>query len=488
MTRRQILPLCVVVFFAAGCTLGPDYKRPEVSVPPVYRAADTIPLVASAASFGELYWWNVFQDPELQELIRTALVENYDLRVAVSRILQAQSQVTVARSFQYPTADVGANAPYSAVVGGERPPTTPRDAFQPQGGLGVAWELDLWGKFRRNTESAWANLLSTEEARYAVMATLVAQVAQSYLTLRTLDLTLEISERTVTSREKSRDLVQARLDGGVAGILDLRQAETLLYSATKTIPEIQRQIEQTENFINTLLGRNPGPIKRGRPLGQQVAAPTVPAGLPSELLARRPDIRGAEQVLVSANAQIGVAKALLFPQVTISGFAGAGGAVISGSTFGPYGVFNVLPAVTLPIFNMGRLDAGVAFNEAVAQEAVLRYQQTIQQALREVSDSLIEIQKRREFREQQELLTNTLSDASQVAKLRYEGGVSSYLEVLDTERQYFDAEIQLAVAQRDEYAGVVQLYKALGGGWQSETPTAPTPAGGRTAAAAVEKP
>ena len=488
MTRRQILLLCVVGFIAAGCTLGPDYKRPEVAVPPVYRAADTIPPVASAASFGDLYWWNVFQDPELQELIRTALVENYDLRVAVSRILQAQSQVTVARSQQFPTVDGGVNAPYNAVVGGERVPTTPRDAFQPLGGLGVAWELDLWGKFRRNTESAWANLLSTEETRYAVMTALVAQVAQAYLSLRTLDLTLEISRRTVTSREQSRDLVQARLDGGVAGILDLRQAETLLYSATKTIPEIQRLIEQTENFINTLLGRNPGPIRRGRPLGQQVAAPTVPAGLPSELLARRPDIRGAEQQLVSANAQIGVAKSLLFPQVTISGFAGAGGAVISGSTFGPYGVFSVLPAVTLPIFNMGRLEAGVAFNEAVAQEAVLRYQQTIQQALREVSDSLIEIQKRREFREQQELLTNTLSDASQVAKLRYEGGVSSYLEVLDTERQYFEAEIQLAAAQRDEYASVVQLYKALGGGWQSDAPTAPTPAGGRTTAAAVEKP
>jgi len=305
------------------------------------------------------------------------------------------------------------------------------------------------------------------------MTTLVAQVAQAYLSLRTLDLTLEISNRTVTSRGQSRDLVQARLDGGVAGILDLRQAETLLYTATKTIPEIQRQIEQTENFINILLGRNPGPIKRGRPLNEQVAAPTVPAGLPSDLLARRPDIRGAEQQLVSANAQIGVAKSLLFPQVTISGFAGAGGAVISGSSFGPFGVFNVLPAVTLPIFNMGRLQAGVAFNEAVAQEVVLRYQQTIQQAVREVSDSLIEIQKRREFREQQELLTKTLADASQVAKLRYEGGVSSYLEVLDTERQYFDAELQLAQAQRDEYVGVVQLYKALGGGWQTETPITP---------------
>jgi multidrug efflux system outer membrane protein len=487
MTRRHIFLLCLIGCLAASCTVGPDYKRPDVSVPPVFRGADSGPPVASAASFGDLAWWNVFQDPELQELIRTALVENYDLRIAVSRILQAQSQVTIARSQQYPTADVGVNAPYSALVGGSRPPTYPGDTFEPQGGLGVAWELDFWGKFRRNTEAAWANLLASEENRYAVVTTLVAQVAQAYLNLRTLDLTLEISKRTVTSREDSRDLVQARLDGGVAGILDLRQAETLLYSATKTIPEIQRQIEQTENFINILLGRNPGPIKRGRPLTQQVAAPTVPAGLPSDLLARRPDIRGAEQQLVSANAQIGVAKSLLFPQVTISGFAGAGGAVISGSTFGPYGIFNVLPAITLPIFNMGRLQAGVDFNEAVAQEAVLRYQQTIQQAVREVSDSLVEVQKRREFREQQELLTNTLADASQVAKLRYEGGVSSYLEVLDTERQYFDAELQLAVAQRDEYVGVVQLYKALGGGWQSETPGAPPPTGGR-AAAGVGKP
>jgi multidrug efflux system outer membrane protein len=483
MTHQRIVLFCVVGFLVVGCTVGPDYKRPEVSVPPVYRAADPGPQVASPTSFGDLYWWNVFQDPELQELIRTALTENYDLRIAVSRILQAQSQITIARSQQYPTADVGITAPYSAFPGGERPPTFPRDSFEPQGGLNIAWELDLWGKFRRNTESAWANLLASEENRYAVMTTLVAQVAQAYLSLRTLDLTLEISNRTVTSREQSRDLVQARLDGGVAGILDLRQAETLLYSATKTIPEIQRQIEQTENFISTLLGRNPGPIKRGRPLGQQVAIPTVPPGLPSELLARRPDIRGAEQQLVSANAQIGVAKALLFPQVTISGFAGAGGAVISGSTFGPYGVFNVLPAITLPIFNMGRLEAGVVFNEAVAQEAVLRYQQTIQQAFREVSDSLVEIRKRREFREQQELLTKTLADASQVAKLRYEGGVSSYLEVLDTERQYFDAELQLAQAQRDEYVGVVQLYKALGGGWQSETPPPPTPTGGRIATA-----
>jgi len=489
MSRRHVLLLWLVGVVVAGCTVGPDYIRPDVSVPPGYRGADGGSQVAGTASYGDLAWWHIFQDPELQALIRTALAENYDLRVAVSRILQAQSQVTVARSQQFPTVDAGASAPYAGYIGGEKPPSSPRDTFEPQGGLGVAWELDLWGKFRRNTEAAWADLLTAEEVRYAVMTTLVAQVAQAYLTLRTLDLTLEISKRTVTSREESRDLVQARLDGGVAGILDLRQAETLLYTATKTIPEIQRQIEQTENFISILLGRNPGPIKRGRLVNQQVAAPTVPPGLPSDLLARRPDIRGAEQQLISANAQIGVAKALLFPQVTISGFAGAGGAVISGSTFGPFGVFNILPAVTLPIFNMGRLQAGVAFTEARTQEAVLRYQQAIQQAVREVSDSLVEVRKRQEFREQQELLTKTLEDASQVAKLRYEGGVSSYLEVLDTERQLFDAELQLAQAQRDEFVGVVQLYKALGGGWQTVPPGAPPAAEMRgTGSAAVARP
>jgi multidrug efflux system outer membrane protein len=328
--------------------------------------------------------------------------------------------------------------------------------------------VDFWGRFRRGTEAAQADLLSAEEARYAVMATLVAQVGQAYLSLRGLDLTLEISKRTVASREQSLDLVNARLEGGVAGILEVRQAETLLYTATKAIPEVERQIEQTENFINILLGEGPGPIKRGLPFEQQIAAPALPPGLPTELLTRRPDIRQAEQQLVSANAQIGVAKALLYPQVTLSGFAGGGSSTISGTSIGPYGVFSLLPAITLPIFNAGRLQANVEFNEARAQEAALLYQQTLRQAFREVSDALVDIRKRQEFRQQQELLVGALSDASQVAKLRYEGGVSSYLEVLDTERQYFEAEIQLVQAKRDESSSVIQLYKALGGGWQAE--------------------
>ena len=395
--------------------------------------------------YGDLAWWTVFTDPDLQELIRTALKQNYDVRVAVARILQAQSQVTIARSPIFPTVDGSATGPYNAYTGSERP--LPDSTFQPQAGFNVAWELDIWGRFRRGTEAAQAQLLASEDFRYGVIATLVAEVGSAYLTLRALDLTLEISQRTVASRKQSLELVNARLEGGVAGILDVRQAETLLYTATKTIPEIQRQIEQQENFINVLLGQNPGPVKRGRPLEQQIAAPALPPGLPTELLTRRPDIRAAEQQLVAANAQIGVAKSLLYPQVTISGFAGAGSSTISGSNFGPYGVFSALPAITLPIFNAGRLRANVDFNEATAQEAAVRYQQTLRQALREVSDSLIDVRKRQEFREQQELLVNALADASQVATMRYEGGVASYLEVLDTERQFFEAERDLVMAQ-----------------------------------------
>lgn len=470
MARRRILFLCAAGLIAAGCTVGPNYTRPEMPVPPVYRGADAAPPVASAHPFGALAWWSVFPDPDLQALIRTALAQNYDLRVAATRILQAQSQFTIARSQEFPTVDGLASAPYAGYRGSDRPAAFPDNSFQPQAGLGVAWELDFWGKYRRNTEAARADLLATEEARYVVMATLVTQVGEAYLTLRALDLTLEVSKRTVSSRSQSLDLVQARLDGGVAGILDLRQAETLYFGATKTIPEIQRQIEQTENFISILVGQNPGPVKRGRPLEQQIAAPTLPPGLPTDLLTRRPDIRRAEQQLISANAQIGVAMAQLYPTVTISGAAGVGGATISGSSFGPFGVFSALPAITLPVFNMGRLQANVDYSEARAQEAGLLYQRTLQQALREVSDALVGIRKRQEFRQQQEMLVKALADASDVANLRYSGGVSSYLEVLDTERQLFDAEVQLVQARRDESLSVIELYKALGGGWQIDPP------------------
>ena len=466
MTRRSMLVLCAIGFVVSGCTLGPNYKRPEVKAPPAYRGATAEVPAPSAKSLGELGWWTIFQDPELQELVRTALVENYDLRITVTRILQAQGQLTVVRSQQFPTVNGSVAAPYSRYTGGDKPALY--EQFTPQGGIDVAWELDFWGRLRRGTEAARADLLASEEVRNAVVTILVAEVAQAYFDLRALDQSLEISRRTLASRQQSLELVKARLEGGVAALIDVLQADSLVYTAATAIPEAERRIERTENAINVLLGRPPGPVKRGRPLTQQAMLPEVPIGVPSQILERRPDIRQAEQQLIAANAQIGAAMAQLYPQVFITGFAGVGGAVINGSSFGPMGVFNALPSITLPIFNMGRLQAQVEQAEARTQEALERYRQTIQQAFREVADGLVEQRKRRETRIQQEGLTRTSLDMSEVAKLRYEGGVSSYLEVQDAERQLFSAELDLTQAQRDELAAIVSLYKALGGGWQTE--------------------
>ena len=364
--------------------------------------------------------------------------------------------------------NAGVEAPYTRYTGGSKPPATPKESFAPDGGVSVSWELDLWGRLRRATEAARAELLASEEARRAVVTTLIAQVAQSYFDLRSLDASLEISRRTLTSRQQSLALTRARLEGGVAQLLDVRQSEAMVADAATTIPQFERQITQTENALDTLLGRDPAPIPRGLPLLQQITLPAVPPGVPSDLLARRPDIRQTEQQLIAANAQIGAAKALLFPTVMITGFAGAGGVVVSGQSFGPFGLYTALPTITLPLFTMGRLQAGVEQAEAQTQEAVLRYQQTIQQAVREVADALVEVRKRREARLEQDKLVAALADGSRVADMRYRGGVSSYLEVLDTDTRLFNAELQLAQAQLDELAAWIQLYKALGGGWQTE--------------------
>lgn len=326
-------------------------------------------------------------------------------------------------------------------------------------------EIDFWGRLRRTTEAAWADLLASTEAQWTVVTTLISDVAMTYFQLRELDLELEIAYHTLTLRQDSLRLVQMRAEGGLVSLLEVRQAEILVTTAAQTIPDIERRMAQTENRLSILLGQNPGAVPRGRPLLEQLALPEVPAGLPSALLERRPDIRQAEQQLVAANARIGVAKALFFPQVTLTGSAGVGTTAVNGTFFGPSGLFAVGPGVTLPIFNMGRIRAGVESAEARQQEALLRYQQTIQQAFREVADALVEYRKRQEFRVQQESLTRTLQDATSLSRQRYEGGVTSYLEVLDTERQLFTAELSLAQAQRDELLAVVQLYKALGGGW-----------------------
>ena len=471
MKPRALLPAALALAVLAGCTVGPDYRRPDVSVPPDFRgrAPDAPP---GAESLGDVAWWQIFQDETLQTLIRTALVENYDLRIATARILDARARVTFNRSFQFPDLSGSASAPYEKTLG-NLAPTQFKETFSPLGTFDLFWEIDFWGRFRRATEAARAELLASESGQRFVRTTLVSDVATAYFQLRELDMELEIARRTLASREGSLRLVTLRQQGGVAALIDVRQAEVLLYTAAETVPEIERRIEQTENLISTLLGRNPDAVPRGRPLLQQLALPAIPAGLPSSLLERRPDVQQAESQLAAATARIGVAKSDYFPRVILTGAAGAGGIRIDGSWFGPQGLLAVAPQVTLPIFNSGRVGAGVDSASAQAQEALVRYQQTIQQAFREVSDALVEHRKRGEFRVQQDALVTSLRDAARLADIRYRGGVTSYLEVLDTERQLFDAELFQAQAQRDELLAVVRLYRALGGGWAQEHPASP---------------
>jgi multidrug efflux system outer membrane protein len=447
-----------------ACTLGPDYRRPDVPLPAVFRGLDPL-APAGPGSFGDLAWWTVFQDETLQGLIRTALSQSYDLRIAVARIQDAQAQVVVTRSFQFPSIDGTAQAPYATTFGDRPPLFTLENSFLPQGAINLSFELDFWGRWRRATEGARAELLATEEARHVVLSDVVSRVAGAYFELRMLDLSLEIAQRTVGARQDSLRLVQLREEGGVVSRMDVFQAQTLLSGALREIPDLERQIEQTENFISVLLGRNPGPIARGRPLDGQVNIPALPAGLPAGLLERRPDVRQAEQQLVAANAQIGVAKSEFFPRVFLLGNIGVTGGVQNSVSFGPMGFFGIGPTLSVPIFNMGRVQAGVDSAEARAQESVARYEQTIQQAVREVSDSLIGYRKRQAARAEQETLVQVLRNATDLSNIRYDGGVTSYLEVLDNQRQLFEAELDLARARRNELLAVVELYRALGGGW-----------------------
>lgn len=462
--RRAALLLPMAAVLLAACTVGPDYRRPEYPVPSTFRGQgpdDPAPSVA------DLAWWRVFDDETLQQLIRSALAENYDLRIAAARIMEARAQVTITRSFQFPEVNAGGSAPYTRIEG-ERSSLQAREEFAPAAGFDFGFEIDFWGRFRRATEASRADLLASEDARRFVMSTLVSDLAAAYFRLRSLDAELQVSQRTLAARLDSLRLVRLRESGGVAALIDVRQAEILVATAAETLPDTERQIAQTENVISVLLGRNPDAVPRGRPLLQQISLPTVPLGVPSALLERRPDIRQAEAQLAAATARIGVAKADYFPRVFLSGAAAGGTLLINGSWIGPQGLFTIGPQVTLPIFNTGRTAAGVNSAEARAQAALFQYQQTIQQAFREVADALVEQRKRREFRVHQEVLTLAAADTSRLADIRYRGGVSSYLEVLDSERQFFDAELGLVRAQRDELLAVVLLYKALGGGWQED--------------------
>jgi len=460
--RRAAAAMMLLSSLTAGCTVGPTYKRPPVVAPDAFRGG-AAGAGSTAASLADQRWADVFEDEPLRDLIRIALSENFDLRIAAARILQAEAQFGLTRADRFPTVDGDAQiqSQHGTVAAGQSLPTF--SSIQLNASL--AWEVDFWGKYRRASESARALILASEWGRRAIVTSLVSQMASSYFLLRAFDLELDIARGTLDSRRESLNLTQVREQGGVTSLVDVRQAEQLVHSANAQIIDVQRQIEQQENFISLLLGRNPDAIARGRTLTDQPHAPDVPAGLPSALLDRRPDIQQAEQLIVAANAQIGVARAAYFPRIALTGSGGVASAALA--TLFTNGTWAVAAGALQPIFNAGRTKSQVALARARTEEASLAYQQAIQQAFREVSDALVGYRRSRELRTTQESLVQSAEDARRLAELRYQGGTSSYLEVLDSDTRLFSAKLGLVQAQLSELAAFVEIYRALGGGWQS---------------------
>ena len=458
-TAAMLVPILI-----AGCTVGPNYHRPVVQTPTAFRDLREKPQAeAQAASYADLPWWQVFQDQQLQELIRTALKQNYDLQLATERINAERAQLQITRSNQLPQVQGDAN-----FSGGKE------QAFQTKSNFlsltaDAAFELDFFGRLRRATEAARANLLASEEGQHTVTLTLVSDVASAYFRLLQLDLQLQISRDTVMTQQDSVKLTSFRLSNGVATKLDVLQAQQVLDSANSQVPDFERQIGQEEDAISILLGNYPADVKRGRPLTQQLLPPEVPAGMPSSLLERRPDIRQAEQVLIAANADIGVAKAEFFPQIELTGSGGGGfgrssafsGLMSSQTSIWSYGV-----QVTQPIFEGGALRGNLRLAKSQHEQALIAYKQSIQRAFGDVSDALIAYQKLHEVRIHQEELVADLKESVRLSIMRYQGGTAAYLEVLDGQRSLFEAELSLAEARGNEFQSLVQLYRALGGGWQ----------------------
>jgi multidrug efflux system outer membrane protein len=468
-SKTAICALALVLL--CGCTVGPNYQRPNLPTPATFRAPTPLPAT-EAASIADLKWFEIFKDEQLQALIRTALVQNYDLRDAAARVEAARASLGITRSDQFPQVGASGGVELNRFSRDGATPLPPILLPSQNRNFGEAslnllsYEVDLWGKLRRATEAARANLLSAEENRRTVVTTLVSDVTTAYLSMRELDYELEISNETLETRQESLNLVKSRQTGGVATRLDMRQAEQLVDTAAQTIPVIEQGIEQTENQIHLLLGESPGKVARGRILTDQDLPPQVPAGLPSALLERRPDIRAAEQTLVAANAEIGVARAAYFPELSLSGFLGGQSTQLVSLFSGPTSAWTLAPQLAQPIFTAGRLKSNVRLTEAQREDALVQYEKTIQTAFSEVSNSLIAHQRTRESREKQEALVFALQDRTRLAYIRYRGGVDTQLDALDADRDLFSAQLSLSQIRLSELLTVVQLYKALGGGWQ----------------------
>ncbi len=474
MTAKVIIQMnkstLVVGLFAllvTGCNVGPKYVRPQVTAPPVYRGADEADVSSDAQhSLGDEKWAAVFHQSELQDLIRTALANNYDLRIAAQRVLEASAQVRITRSQQFPQISVGGSG-----IGAQIPSGSFGTAIESPLALGslnlsAAWTPDFWGLYRKQTQAAREQMLAQTWAQRAVRMTLVAQVATTYIQLRALDRQLDIAKQASKVRQNSVELTRKLEQAGDAPMSDVRQAEQLLFTATSQIPAIEQQIQQNENAMRLLLGQKPGPTPHADADALIPPPADLPTGLPSQLLERRPDIQQAEAQLRAANAQVGVARAQFFPQLSISASGGTGGQSFADLVDASAGTVYGIGSLAQPIFQGGKLRGQLQLSKEQKEEMVLNYQKTILGAFRDVSNALIAAKKQRSTREEQEKLVAAAADATRLARVRYSGGATSYLEVLTTDSNLFTAQLNLTTAQQDEALTLVQLYDSLGGGWQ----------------------
>ena len=463
----RLVLLLSITLIAAGCALGPSYQRPDVPVPDTFRGA---PAGASPDSLADLQWSALFDDPALTALVTTALQQNFDLRIAAERVQQARAVYRIQRSERFPA--IGGSAGV-VTSGASREGATPipdgadRDVTYAQAGVDFSWELDVWGRLRSLEASSRARYLATEEAQRAVVTILIGDVMERYLALRSLDLELDIARRTAEVGTEGLRLTRARQERGVGTNLDVRQAEQLLYIARGQVASTERAIALEEHALSLLLGRAPGGIDRGRAIEALSVPPQVPAGLPSSLLERRPDIRQVEQELVAASAEIGAARAEYFPRISLTGFLGVQSRSLSSLVSGGAGLWSAGLGAAAPIFNAGRTRANVHYAEAVQRELVVRYQRAIHIALREVADALAAYRKTADQRAEQQHLVETLEASTRLSRQRYEGGVDNFLQLLDARRNLFRSELDLARLRQQELASIVQLYRALGGGWSN---------------------
>ncbi len=458
---RRFISIAGLAFLVTGCMLGPDYERPDIPVPENFNQQ-----IDSGESIVNLPWWELFRDDRLKALIAIALTENKDIAVAAARVEEARARLGFVRADQYPQIGVGAQ--------GDR---TDPGAIAPNFGINeqyklaadLSFELDVWGRLRRSTEAARAELLATEEARRTVIVSLIADLASAYLLLRDADHRLDISERTLTSRLESLKIIQARFDHGTVPLIDVNQAEIQAAEAMVSVATAKREIAQTENLISILLGRNPGPILRNHDdLDPSIQLPAIPTGLPAQLLSRRPDIREAEQLLAAQTARIGAAQALRLPTLSLTGAFGLASSELSQFNSGEAIAWDIGAKLFGPLFDAGMSKRRVEIEKARTEQLLKQYEKTVQQALREVEDALVGIRTRGDELAARARQLDAARSAAMLSHSRYDGGVTSYLEVLDSERSLFNAELAESITRRNQLIAVVELYKALGGGWTAE--------------------